>query len=428
MPGSFSYSKRSIPNIQASALLMLLCFFCSSVSAQRTTKTLYPVEEQAAQQLVNRVLKQAPVIDGHNDLFVHYFDCRECPRGLDAYRLDSANKGHTDIPRWRKGGVGGQLLNVFGSGQQLESYLEAFDLLYQIQARFSEHIEVVGSSNAMRAAMKSGKIAILPSLEGATRLRNNPALLRMYYLLGLRSVTLAYKTNELADGSDDSARYGGLSAGGRAMVAEMNRLGILIDISHVSANAMRQTLEQSKAPVIFSHSNAYALCPDNRNVPDDVLMALKKNGGLIMLTFVPYFTRPEHGKWLKEGDLFYDALQKKYPGNRDTINALMLRWENENSEPPVTISDMADHFDYVKQKIGVEHIGIAGDFDGISFLIKGLEDVSCYPALLLELARRGWTEAALKQITSENFLRVFATVEKESARLSKDQSVPGHKR
>jgi membrane dipeptidase len=396
---------------------LLLAIAVSSVAQQNTRQ--YPVSETAARQMVTTLLKKTPVIDGHNDLLVHYFDCKECPVGLDDYRIDTVNKGHTDIPRWRKGGVGGQLLNVFGKENTHESYLQGWDLLYNMEKRYPADLKITGTAAQMRAAMKAGKIALLPTLEGAARLKNDPALLRTYYKMGLRSVTFAYKTNGLADGSDDTPRHNGISDSGRAMIKEMNRLGVLIDMSHISAKAMNDILEASKAPVLFSHSNARALCDVNRNVPDSILLRLKQNGGLIMLTFVPYFVKKEHSNWLDAGDAVYYKAIDAYKDDKQKLDSIMEKWEKENPEPVVTVYDMADHFDYVKKIIGVNHIGMAGDFDGIHFTVKGLENVSTYPNLLTELARRGWTATELEKISSGNFLRVFEVVERKAAFLNK---------
>jgi membrane dipeptidase len=394
-------------------LIIVLVFFIvyKSFAQQKN----YPVSESKAKEIVDRVLKTSPVVDGHNDLFIHYMDCKICPIDLKDYRLDTIAKGHTDIPKMRKGGVGTVLMNVFGSDSN--SYIKAWDLLYRMESRYKSDLKIVTSSNEMRLSMKQGKIGFLPTLEGAKILQDDPALLRVYYKLGLRSVTFAYSTNGLADGSDDVSKHNGISSKGMEMVKEMNRLGVLIDMSHISAKAMNDILDITKAPVIFSHSNARALCNVNRNVPDDVLLRLKQNKGIIMLTFVPYFVKKEHFNWLNKGDTVYYESQKAYPDNRAKRDSLMDAWESKNPMPSVTVSDMADHFDYVKKLIGVDHIGIAGDFDGISFTIKGLENTSTYPTLLIELARRGWAESELKKITSENFLRVFETIEKKSQEL-----------
>lgn len=389
---------------------------------QTNGRPVYPINEAEAARIVQRVLKVSSVIDGHNDLLVHYFDCKTCPLDLTDYPLDKLANGHTDIPRMRKGGVGALLLNVFGGDLSPEGIFYAYDLVRRMEEAYPNDLKVVGSSSEMRAAMKNGRIALLPILETSVRLKGDPALLRSFYQLGLRSVTLAYKTNEMADGSDDEPKHNGLSDVGRMMVREMNRLGVLVDISHVSEKAMMDVLDLTQAPVIFSHSNARALTDVNRNVSDDVLKRLKTNGGIVMLTFVPYFTTNAHAKWLADGDKVYFEQQKLHNGDVEKMAPVMDKWEKDNPEPKVTIADMADHFDHVKSLIGAEHIGIAGDFDGISFTIKGLEDTSTYPALLTELARRGWTEAELRRITGENFLRVFETVEKRAAELRRTTS------
>jgi membrane dipeptidase len=399
------------------SILVVLLFLITPYSFSQTRN--YPVAETQASAVVQKVLKESPVIDGHNDLFIHYMDCRECPRDLNAHRLDTINTGHTDIPRLRKGGAGALLLNVFGEDKGPKSYLAAWDMLYRIEEAYPYDLKITTTSAEMRSTMKAGKIALLPILEGAIRLENSTALLRTYYRLGLRSVTFAYKTNGLADGSDDSVKHNGISNAGRNMVKEMNRLGVVIDMSHISAKAMNDILDVTQAPVIFSHSNIRTLCDVNRNVPDDVLIRLKKNKGIIMLTFVPYFVKPAHDKWLQAGDAVYYKSLEDYPNNQAKTDSIMTQWEKDNLEPIVTIADMADHFDYAKKLIGVDHIGMAGDFDGIHYTIKGLGNVSTYPALLKELAQRGWTLQELKKISGENFLRVFEEVERKAAVLKK---------
>ena len=392
-------------------LVLLIVMFAGILNAQSSK---HVISEKQAIEIVARVLKASPVIDGHNDLFIHYMDCKTCPRDFAKYRLDTLNSGHTDIPRLRKGGAGGLLLNVFGEDKSEKSYLAAWDLLHRIEKAHAADLKIVTSSSEMKATIKSGKIALLPTLEGATRLQNSIALLEKYYQLGLRSVTFAYRTNDLADGSDDTVRHNGISDKGREMVSAMNRLGVLIDMSHISAKAMNDILDATQAPVIFSHSNIRALCNVNRNVSDDVLLRLKKNNGLIMLTFVPYFVKMEHETWLQVGDSIYYKTVTAYRGDSLKMDSVFNHWDKHNPPPVVKIADMADHFDYAKKLIGVDHIGLAGDFDGIQFTIHGLEDVSKYPALLKELALRGWTEIELRKISGENFLRVFEEVERSA--------------
>lgn len=400
-----------------SKLTLFILVLATSFYAQSPARK-YVLTDQAAEMLVARVLKTSPVIDGHNDLFIHFFACKECPQDFHKYRIDGMNIGHTDIPRWRKGGVGGQLLNIEKDGS-LDRFLGAYDVVYRMQAAYPNDIQVVGTSVEMRSAMKAGRIAILPIMEGSKSLENSMTLLRSFYQLGLRSVTFAYKTNDLADGSDDKPKHDGVSAFGKEMIGEMNRLGVIVDISHISAKAMSDVLETTKAPVIFSHSNARALCDVNRNVPDDVIKKLVANRGVMMLTFVPEFTTNEFAKWYRSGDEFYFALQRKHSFDKAKVKIDMDIWEKENPHPIVTVANIADHFDHVKRLVGVDHIGIGGDFDGIMYTIKGLEDVSGYPKLLTELAKRGWTEKDLRKITSENFLRVFEEVEAKAAALQK---------
>ena len=251
-------------------------------------------------------------------------------------------------------------------------------------------------------------------LEGSVRLENKLSSLRTFYKLGLRCVTLTYYTSDLADGSDDEPRHNGISTLGSEMVREMNRLGVIIDMSHISTNAMSQVLDITNAPVIFSHSNARALCNVNRNVPDSILLRLKKNGGIIMLDMVPDHTTNLFAKWVSNGDSVYFSTKKQYPNDKKKLKDVMAQWEKDNPKPTVTVPDIADHFDYVKKLIGVDYIGIGGDYDGLDYTIDGMEDVSCFPTLLVELAMRGWTEMELKKITGKNFLRVFTNVENKA--------------
>lgn len=399
---------------------IILFFFLSNflpvlkINAQTALKKSYPVGENKARRIVDKVLASSPVIDGHNDLFIWYYGCRYkplqgCPQDIADYPINILQVGHTDIPRWRKGGVGGVQLNVFADS--LSSFLDAYDLLYRMEKEYSNDLKIVGSSAETKQAIKEGKIAIIPSLEGAIRLENKFSYLRTFYKLGLRSVTFTYHTSDLADGSDDKPLHDGISSIGARMVKEMNELGIIIDISHASSETMSDILRVSKAPVIFSHSNVRALCNVKRNVPDSILHGLKSNGGIIMIDLVPEHTSEKFAAWMKEGDSLYYSIKERYPNDAKLLNNSMEKWEKENPQPEVTVRDVADHFDYVKEKIGVDYIGIGGDFDGITFTIKGLEDVSCFPALLVELAKRGWTESELMKITGENYLRVFEKVE-----------------
>ena len=398
-----------------SSLLLLLIL--GTVQAQQTPAANYKLTENDAKIIVDKVLKTSPVIDGHNDLFAWYFGCTykklpKCPQDIADYPLDKIQKGHTDIPRWRKGGVGGVQLNVFADS--LKDFLDAYDLLYRLEKTYNKDLKVVKSASEMRKAIHAGKIAILPMLEGSVRLENKLSFLRTFYKLGLRCVTFTYNTSDLADGSDDKPVHNGISVLGKDMVKEMNDLGIIIDMSHISSNAMSNILDISKAPVIFSHSNARAVCNVNRNVPDSILFRLKVNGGIIMIDMAPEHTSAKYVRWMNFGDSVYFTTKKNYPGDKQKLKETMAQWDKENPLPVVNISDVADHFDYIKKLIGIDYIGISGDYDGIQTTVKGLEDVSCYPNILLELGRRGWTETELRKVTGENYLRVFEIIESKA--------------
>jgi membrane dipeptidase len=354
------------------------------------------------------------VVDGHNDLFVQYMDCKACPRGLDAYDLRSRTAGDTDIPRLRAGGVGAMLLNVFSAKQSTKDTLAAFDFLRQLQARYADTFEVAATAADVRRIRADGKIALIPMMEGANRLENSPMMVRTLHRLGLRAVTLAYETNDLADAANDDPRHGGLSDLGRRIVQEMNRTGVLVDISHVSAEAMRDVLDVSTAPVIFSHSSAKALVDVERNVPDDVLRRLPANGGIVMVSFVPYFTSRKNAEWVAAQERLSDDLAAQVKAGTLSEAAADKRWERwpkDNPEPVVTVSEVVDHIDYVRSVAGIDHVGLGSDFDGMPHKINGLEDVSGFPKVLAELRRRGWTEAEIAKVAGENFLRVMEAAE-----------------
>lgn len=394
--------------------LLALFLQVNYCKAQKTNESKYQRTEKVATAIVNKFLGKNKIIDGHNDFYHNFFDCTTCQGKITDFPLDSINRGNTNIPLYRKGNVAGQLYNIYGKDRKTENLLKAFDLMYQIAERYPGDFAIAGTAADLRYAIRNKKIALLPMLEGAVLLQDNVSLLRTYYKLGLRSVTFAYKTNNLADGSDDTARHNGISALGKAMIKEMNRLGIIIDMSHVSANAMRDILTTTIAPVIFSHSNAFSLCKVNRNVPDDVLLDLKKNKGIIMINFVPFFISQQHADWLTKAENDWKQKVKELKDTSAADKYYADIWLKQNPEPVVTLSDIANHFDYIKNLIGVDYIGIGSDLgDTYEFTINGMTDVSCFPLLLKELVRRGWTETELKKITSENFLRVFEEVEKK---------------
>ncbi|MEP6946377.1 MAG: dipeptidase [Acidobacteriota bacterium] len=402
-------------------LCIFLCVSADHINAQSALRK-YVRDEKQAKALVDRILVHSPIIDGHSDLFAWYFGCAykrlpKCPQDIVDYPLDTITKGQTDIPRWRKGGVGGVELNL---GADSLSRAEAeYELLHRLEKAYAKDLKIVTTSSQMRNAISDGKIALLPMMEGTDGLGGKVSALKPFYDLGLRCMTFAYKTNGFADGSDDEPKHNGISAIGKELVAEMNRLGVIVDMSHISAKAMNDILDVTKAPVIFSHSNARKLSDINRNVPDDVLLRLKANRGLIMIDMVAEHVSNAFAKWMTEGDTLYFKTRKQFPNDKKKLSTVMKDWEDNYPRPVVTVVEVADHFDHVKRLIGVDRIGISGDYDGMDYPIKGLEDVSGFPHLLIELARRGWSERDLRKITGENYLRVFSEIEEKAAFLRK---------
>ena len=402
-------------SLRISRKIFLAAFVISFSSVLAFGQRQYLRSEAEAQKIVKSVLKVSPIIDGHSDLFAWYFGCSykklpKCPQGIDDYPIDRITKGQTDIPRWRKGGVGGSQINVFGTDAFPMS--AQMDLLLNLEKTYPKDIKVVTTSAGMQTAMRSGKIAILPMMEGSESLKGDISKLDPLYKLGLRCMTFTYVTGPFSDASDDEPRNNGITDAGRDLVRRMNELGIMVDMSHISAKAMSDILDTTKAPVIFSHSNARAVADAERNVPDNILLRLKANKGLIMIDMVAEHTTTRFVKWMNEGDELYFTTQKKFPDDKAALKKAMDEREAKNPVPAVTLSDVADHFDHVKKLIGVDHVGISGDYDGMEYPIPGLEDVSRFPDLLIELARRGWTEKELRKITGENFIRVFGDVEK----------------
>lgn len=366
--------------------------------------------------------KDILLIDGHNDLFIHYMDCEGCPREFSAYNLAGSTSGDTDIARLRLGGVGAVLLNVFPAHDSTLDTLKAFDFLRRLEKKYADDFEIAATAADISRIHKAGRIAIVPMMESAYRLENSPEMVRTLQRLGLRAVTLAYHTNDLADAADDKARHDGLSEQGRIIVTEMNRMGVLIDLSHVATTTMNDVLDISRAPVIFSHSSARALVDVERNVPDSVLKRLSQNGGVVMVSLVPYFTSVQSADWIREQEAESDAIIRDVSRGKITEAAAderWAKWEQEHPEPAVSIAEAADHIEHVRDVAGVDHVGIGSDFDGISHKISGLEDVSTFPKLLDELRRRGWREKDIAKLAGGNFLRVMRAAE-DVARAMRD--------
>ncbi|MFI5830750.1 dipeptidase [Streptomyces sp. NPDC051578] len=380
----------------------------------------------AAQRLAEarELLAEHPVVDGHNDL---PWALREQAR-YDLDRLDIAGdqRGtlHTDIPRLRAGGVGAQFWSVFvrsdyAGDTAVSATLEQIDGVGQLIARYPEAFARALTADDMEAARADGRIASLMGAEGGHSINNSLATLRALHQLGVRYMTLTHNdTIDWADSATDEARHGGLTGFGREVVREMNRIGMLVDLSHVAETTMRDAIEVSTAPVIFSHSSARAVCDHPRNVPDDVLALLPANGGVAMATFVPKFILPGAVEWTLAADENLRAHGFHHLDTTPEAMALHRAFEAEHPRPVATAATVADHLDHMREVAGVDHIGIGGDYDGTAFTPSGLDDVAGYPNLIAELLARGWSRADLAKLTWSNAVRALRDAEAVARDLS----------
>jgi len=396
---------------------------------------------------VARVLAQTPLIDGHNDLpweirTRFHSDLTAIDLAASTATLPVAAGPHaafnssdtplpplmTDIPRLRRGGVGGQFWSVFvdtgmKGPEAVQATLEQIDIVKGMCARYPADFGMAYTAADVMRLHKSHRIACLIGVEGGHQINDSLAVLRAYYDDGARYMTLTHAINTAwADSATDNPAHHGLTAFGREVVREMNRLGMLVDLSHVSEDTMRAALEVSAAPVMFSHSSARALVDHPRDVPDEVLRLVAKNGGVVMVNFATMYVSDARRRWSAE----HAAEQARnntppfgglYIGQPERAAAAMKAWEAAHPQPPVTLKDVADHIDHIRQVAGVDHVGLGSDFDGIPDTPAGLDGVDKYPALLEELARRGWSDADLARLAGGNILRVLGQAEAVSARL-----------
>ncbi|WP_432076439.1 dipeptidase [Streptomyces wuyuanensis] len=363
------------------------------------------------------LLTSFPVVDGHNDL---PWALREQVRyDLDRRDIATDQTGnlHTDIPRLRAGGVGAQFWSVYvrsdmAGDEAVSATLEQIDVVDRLLARYPADLARAVTADDMESARKEGRIASLMGAEGGHSINNSLATLRALHTLGVRYMTLTHNdNNDWADSATDEPRFGGLSAFGHEVVREMNRTGMLVDLSHVAPTTMRDALDTSVAPVIFSHSSARAICDHPRNIPDDVLERLPANGGVAMATFVPKFVLPEAVAWTRAAD---ENMKEHGLHPLDTTEAGMKvqrAYEAANPRPMATAATVADHLDHMREVAGIDHIGIGGDYDGTAFTPAGLEDVAGYPNLIAELLRRGWSQPDLAKLTWRNAVRALADAE-----------------
>jgi membrane dipeptidase len=390
------------------------------MSAQATEKDLAHAK---------KILASAPLIDGHNDLAWAIREDTVAPMDVRAYDLRQRTRGHTDLARLKQGMLGGQFWSIYIPGEVRDSgyariQLEQFDIARRFIAMYPETFAPAYSAKDVRDAFRRGRIGSLLGMEGGHAIENSLGALRSYYALGARYMTLTHNvTLDWADAALDSARHGGLTEFGKEVVREMNRLGMLVDLSHVSPGTMSDALDVSEAPVIFSHSDARALVDVPRNVPDSILKRLDRNGGVVMVTFVPGFVSQQFADHEHQfGDFQRDVRRRLGADDREAIRRESDAWRASHPAPDVTISQVADHIEHIRKVAGVDHVGIGGDFDGISATVKGLNDVSTYPALFAELIHRGWSDDDLRKLAGENVLRILTKAEDVASELQKTRA------
>ena len=396
--------------------------------------------QEVSDRRLDRVLTQTPLIDGHNDL---PWEIRE-RFGGDLAKVDlSANTAAlpapsgslpmmTDIPRLRRGRVGAQFWSVFipvemKGPQAVQATLEQIDLVKAMCARYPRDLAMAYSAADIRRLHKAGQIASLVGVEGGHQINDSLPVLRAYYDAGARYLTLTHSSNTAwADSATDMPVHHGLTAFGKEVVREMNRLGMLVDLAHVSEETMRAALAVTQAPVIFSHSSARALVDHPRDVPDEVLRLVAANGGIVMVNFAPPYVSDARRRW--EAERVAEEARNNSPpfgglyiGQPDRAASALKAWDAAHPKPPVTVADVADHIEHIRKVAGVDHAGLGSDFDGIPETPDGLESVERFPALLQELERRGWSDAELAKVAGDNLLRVLSQAEIVSTRLRSER-------
>jgi membrane dipeptidase len=401
----------------------ILVALLQTAAAQSADSARDPALDHARRLLASTIL-----VDGHNDLPITLRGYRSAPGDVVAYDLRgrAPAPGETDLPRLREGGVGAQFWSVYipseGRGPFARVQLEQIDLARRIIDRYPEALRFVGTVAEIRAARRDGRIASMLGMEGGQGIENSLGALRAYYRLGVRYMTLTH--NSHTDWADSAAqvppRHGGLTAFGEEVVREMNRLGMLVDLAHTSPETMADTLRVTEAPVIFSHANVRGICDVPRNVPDDILAQLPRNGGVIMITFVAGFVDCEVARVTQPAlvEMTLKARAAATPAER----AKVFEEGMANLKvPPTSVGKVADHIEHARRIAGVDHIGIGGDFDGNSWWPVGLSDVSMYPNLFAELIRRGWSDRDLRKLAGENVLRAMERAEQVAARLQRER-------
>jgi len=389
--------------------------------------------DRKVQARIDRILKGTPLIDGHNDLAE---ELRENYGGKVEGLASGTDKWTpkplmTDMARLRQGRVGGQFWSVFipadvEGDRAIRNTLEEIDIVKRFIAAYPRDLEQAYTADDVVRIHKAGKVASLIGVEGGHQMGHSFAALRQFYNLGARYMTLThFKTTDWADSATDVPKHGGLTDYGRRVVHEMNRMGMLVDLSHVSPEAMRVALKTTQAPVIFSHSSARALDDHPRDVPDDVLAMVKENHGIVMVNFLPTFISQADNDWNAARAGAKAQFDTRYAGQPDRAGAALAQWLQEHPQPQTTIAQVADHVEHIRKIAGVESVGIGSDFDGIGSTPVGLDGVDKYPALFVELARRGWSDEDLAALAGNNLLRVMRQAEAVAKRLQATEA-PSH--
>lgn len=397
--------------------------------------SLYPVQliAQSPEQQAREILAQYPIIDGHNDAPEQIAERFHSDFSKFDFRNTLPTPGskpkpmHTDIDRLRRGGVGGQFWSVWidpelPKYEAVQRVIEQIDIVHRLVAQYPDDLQLALTADDIEKAQQQGHIASLIGMEGGHSIGNSLAVLRQAYALGARYMTLTHwKSLDWADSATDAPKSDGLSEFGVEVVAEMNRLGMIVDASHVSVATMNDVLDVTKAPTLFSHSSADAITAHPRNVPDSILKRLAANGGVVMVTFVPSYINAANRDWDAAEEAEKARAGALFPGDTARREKWLADWQKRNPMPVVTVKDVADHIDHIRKVAGIDHIGIGGDFDGISFTPADLGDVSAYPALFAELVKRGYSSSDLAKIARGNILRLMRETESTAATISQSR-------
>ncbi|MEL7446321.1 MAG: dipeptidase [Pseudomonadota bacterium] len=407
--------------------MKILCSALVTASLVLVTPAL--AQDRSPEEVAAAALDAAPVFDGHNDVpiqlrlrFDNQINDFDFEDTTDTGPTHPAGRVmHTDLARLAAGKVGAQYWSVYvptsiSEPEAVQMTMEQIDVMKRLIARYPERLEYVETADQLERAMAEGKVASMLGMEGGHSIGSSLAVLRQMYDLGARYMTITHSRNTpWADSATDEPEHDGLSDFGKDVIREMNRIGMLVDLSHVSEAAMMAALDVAKAPVIFSHSGARAINGHARNVPDSVLQRLPQNGGIVMVVALPGFLNEERRVWFANREAEEARLQSLFQGQPSVVESEMEVWDETYPEPETYVTAVADHIDHIRQLIGIEYIGIGADYDGMPTGPIGMEDADDYPALFTELARRGYSQEDLEMISSRNAIRVLRGAEQYAA-------------